>query len=170
MKRHRNETLQELFVRSRGDAVAVGHFLVSQVGRIPIRRGTLQIHLVSPPDPNQGLRFDSNGGSIALPDGSSVERVQIWHEPELPDFVTYEIWTPADQLLIWNVYRVHHPNGETTEDYWTGNAGMVLLNESKGYRRYGCSDWRSPFTPSALVFDVRWAGEGNEKKTGPSII
>jgi hypothetical protein len=161
-------TLQYLFVESRGRPVVVGKFLVSQACRIPIRRGLVKFHFVSSPDSAQGLCVKAKGGTITMSDGSSTESLHNWHEPGLADRVEHRVSCPKNELLVWNIYRVRHPTGETTEDYWTGDAGMVLLEERAGYRRYGCSDWRSPFDPSALVFEVEWfdeIGDGSSRNS-----
>jgi hypothetical protein len=153
-------TLQELFIRSKGQPLTVGNSIVSQLCEIPLRRGVVRFQFISPPDSNQGVCAKAKGGEIVLSDGSSTEVLYIWHEPGLPNTVSHRVWCPAGQLLVWNIYRVHHHRtGEVTEDYWTGNAGMVLAEDRPGHRRYCCSDWRTPFVPNALVFDVDWTSD-----------
>lgn len=154
------ETLQSLFVKSNGKPIRIGDREVVQTCTIPISHGIVHIRLISPPNTDQGLCIDARtGGSIDLTNRSSTQRLHIWHEPGLHRSVTHRIDCPMNELLIWNIYRVHHPTGEMTEDYWTGNAGMVLLESSPNRRRYGCSDWRSPFDPSAIEFEVEWGND-----------
>lgn len=157
-------SLQELFVRSGGRDVAYDGELVSQLSRIPIGEGNVTVTFISPTDADQGVLIKAKGGAITLSDGSFAEAVVIWREPKLPSAITHHVRCPKGELLVWNTYRVHHLTGETTEDYWTGNAGMVLLDRDAGHRRYGCSDWRSPFDPSRLVFEVDWSQEGKRTR------
>ena len=154
-----NSTLQDLFIQSQGKPVSVGDRVVTQLCRIPVRRGVVEFRFISPPDSDQGLCVKAKGGAIVLSDGTSTETLHIWHEPGLPETVVHRVACPYGELLVWNIYRVHHTTGEITEDYWTGNAGMVALHEGSGHRRYACSDWRTPFDPSVLIFQVDWSDQ-----------
>ena len=159
-----NQSFQELFLRSRGKPIVVNGREVCQMTRIPIRRGLVRIRFNSTPDGTQGICVRAKGGWVELSDGSRSERLMIWNEPGLPNSITHRVNCPEDELLIWNVYRVHHPTGEVTEDSWTGNAGMVLVYGSSGYRRFECSDWRNPFDPSVLTFEIEWKDDGTDPK------
>jgi hypothetical protein len=155
---HMESTLQNLFVKSAGKPVMVGPWLVTQAARIPICHGVVTVRFISAPDSTEGICLKAKQGTILLSDGSATETLRVWCEPNLPAIVRHRVQCPRE-LLLWNIYRVYHPTGETTEDYWTGEAGMVLLAEQPRYRRYGCSDWRSPFDPYRLVFDIEWCEE-----------
>jgi len=156
-------TLKEQFIESHGRPVMVGDQQVSQLARIPLSQGVVQFRFVSPPDADQGICVNAKGGAIEMPDGSTCERLHIWHAPGSPERVTHRLTCPAGEFLVWNVYRVHHPDGTTTEDNLTGDAGMVLLQQGPSYRRFGCSDGRTPFDPSALVFDVEWVNDASQR-------
>jgi hypothetical protein len=152
-------TLQQRFLHSRGADLLVDNHVVSQLVRIPIRQGTVKLQFSSPGDGTQGLCIKAKGGTILMTDGTFTESLHIWNAPNLPIEVAHRVNCPTNELLVWNIYRVQHPTGEMTIDYWTGNAGMVLLREAATCRRYGCSDWRTPFEPTAIVFDVSWYDE-----------
>src|SRR6266404_1042825 len=104
-------TLQELFIQSKGQPVTVDGRIVSQLCRIPLGRGIIRFHLISPPDSNQGICAKAQGAGIALSDGSSTEELHVWHEPGLPDTVSHRVICPGGELLVWNIYRLRHPNG-----------------------------------------------------------
>jgi hypothetical protein len=159
-------TLQERFIESRGSPVMIGDQQVSQLYRIPLTKGVVQFRFISPPDADQGICVNAKGGAIELSDGTSCETLHIWHEPGRPEKAAHRLTCPAGEFLVWNVYRARHPDGETTVDCFTGDAGMVLLQEGPMRRRFGCSDWRTPFDPTALVVDVQWA---NEAPTRPDL-
>ena len=149
-----SETLQELFVKSLGKPVRLDNRVVFQLCRIPINHGMVTISLLSPPNSDEGICIKAPNGAIELSDGTASETVYVWHEPNLPTRLSHHVNCPNGELLIWNIYRVHHPNGEVTVDFWTGNAGMTLLTDAPNRRRYACSDWRGSFDPPAIQFEV----------------
>jgi hypothetical protein len=152
-------SLQELFIQSRGNAIKINDQTIIQADRIPISRGTIQVKLLTPPDASQGVCLNAKGGCIELSDGSFVQRLHIWHEPGLPHHVNHHVDCPTNELLVWNIYRTKHRTGEITVDCWTGDAGMIAEQQSPTHRLYSCSDWRPPFNPSALKFEVEWEEE-----------
>ncbi len=149
-------TLQELFLKSGGNPIKIGQREVVQLSRIPISNGVIRLKILSPPDVTQGVTMKAKNGTLELSDGSFAESVSVWHKPGLPSVVTHRVNCPDKELLIWNMYQVQHPTGEITEDYWTGNAGMTLLDSAPKRLRYGCSDWKGFFDPSAMEFEVEW--------------
>jgi hypothetical protein len=157
-----NETLQELFIKSKGNPIAVENTIVIQAGRLPINAAIISIRFLSPPDPDQGVSLHAKDGAIKLSDGTTTERLHIWNTPGTPSAVKHQVNCPGGELVLWNVYRVRHHSGVATEDQWTGNAGMVLKKESPAMRTYACSDWRTPFDPSALEFEVHWQDAGQK--------
>jgi hypothetical protein len=161
-----NKTLQDRFVETDGMPIKIGVWVVTQLSRIPISRGRINVQITSPPNSDQGICLKAKDGFIELPDGSQVERLHIWHEPGALASATYSVHCPHKELLVWNIYRVHHPTGETTEDHWTGNAGIVLVDDQPQRRRYVCSDWRSPFDPTAIAFEVEWRGASESDENG----
>ena len=156
---HRITTLQELFIESRGASVDLDGHNVCQAFRIRMNRGIVRLVFLSPPDSDQGVRLKARGGAIGLSDGTLTPILDIWNMACFPQTVEHRVACPNHEIVLWNVYRVHHPHGEVTEDYWTGDAGMVVLNEGPMSRRFGCSDWRSPFDPSRMVFEIEWCDE-----------
>ncbi len=153
------ETLQDLFIKSQGQPIKVGDMVVVQLDQLPLHDGVVFITFLSPQNSNQGVCLKTNGGAIHLSDGSITEKLYIWNTPGLPRFVKHKISCAHREVLLWNIYRVIHPSGQVTEDQWTGNAGMVLVEESSHMRRFVCSDWKTPFDPSAIEFEVQWEHE-----------
>jgi hypothetical protein len=153
------ESLQYAFFRSHGQPVLVGQWIVRQADRIPIDTGRVTVRFVKGKRPDHGIRLKANGGWIELSDHRRVATVDIWREPCLPDVIEHRVCCPTGELGVWNIYRVRHPNGTVTEDMWTGNAGMVLLEEEPTKRTYGCSSGIEAFDPSELVVQIEWQPE-----------
>src|SRR5205807_1167153 len=94
---------------------------------------------------------------IKLSDGSTVRRLYIWHEPDLPAKVEHNVsCLRGGRLKFWNIYRVSHSDGTVTEEQWTGNAGMILVDESQRSRHYRCSDGVGPFDERDLELVIEW--------------
>ena len=71
------ESLQYEFGKSKGGPLRVGQFTVVQMDQIPISRGVIHLRFLSPPDALQGVRLDTDRGSIELSDGSTAKRIGI---------------------------------------------------------------------------------------------
>ena len=157
------ESLQYAFGETDEDWVQVGENKVYQIGRIPIHRGDIVLRFLtqwnSGDCERNGIRLNpGTNGTITLSDGLKSEGrpLYIWHEPDLSDEARYPVVCPSGELVVSNIYRIRHDSGLVTEDRWTGNAGMVLLEEKSGYRRYGCSDGIGPFDPTNFEFEIEW--------------
>jgi hypothetical protein len=149
-------SLQELFLQSGGRPIQVDNWTVGQSALIPVRDGSVTIRLLSGKRRGHGIRLKARDGSIELSDGSRVKVVDTWFDASLPDEITYQVRADDGHIRMWNVYQTVHPNGEITQDMWTGDAGMVLLSESSNKRTYGCSPGNSAFNPRSLVIEVEW--------------
>lgn len=151
-----NLTLQELFVRSRGRPVVLDGVKVFQMARIPIAYGNARVlfRFLGEPTGRHGLIVKANKGFVRLPNGKQVGVLKIWDEPGLPREVVYEVECPDRELRVWNAYRIVHNNGEVTEDYWTGNAGMVKDHDDGQCYRFRCSSGAGSFDPTEFVVEV----------------
>jgi len=148
--------LQELFIESRGESVQVGQQYVVQRDLIPVKYGNVTVRFLGQPEGIHGVVFKSIKGGVTLSDGSVVRTVHIWDETELPREVTHHVECPDGKLSVWNIYRTKHRTGEITEDYFTGNAGMVVICKAPKVRRYNCSAGPGPFDPEQFLFEIRW--------------
>lgn len=140
-----------------GQPVALAGLVVKQGDDIPLAAGQIIIRLGGIDNQGHGVRLKARGGWIELSDGRRAEVVDTWRAPGLPDVITYTVSCPSGGLLLWNIYQVTHPNGEITEDMWTGNAGMTLLSARPNGRTYGCSPGGGgDFEPRRLIVEVEW--------------
>jgi len=153
------ETLQEQFIRSNGQWVEVGGLLVCQSFLLDITAGQFTLHFLRGDRATHGIRAKARDGSIALSEGSEAQAVDTWFQPELPDQVTHRFHSRGG-IRFWNVYRVNHPDGTSTIDMWTGNAGMVLLESARQCHVYGCSRGTGDFDPANLVIEISWQVDG----------
>lgn len=153
------QSLQYAFIKTRGRPVYRDGLTIIQLDRIPFRSSPVTIRLLSPPreTPVQGVRLDAgNKGTIRLSDDSLTKILHIWHEHGLPIVLTHDVTCPSGELTVCNIYRIRHRGGFVTEDMWTGNAGLVVLESAPGCRRYGCSDGMGEFNPGDLEFELTW--------------
>jgi hypothetical protein len=150
------ESLQYAFIQSKGAPIKMGENLVIQCDTITIRTGIVTVRLFGPANGTQGVCLKTDKGHVEMSDGSKTSRLNIWHEPHLPSLVQHKVECKTGKLKVWNIYRVRHPTG-TTEDQWTGNAGMVLISQTSAARRYKCSDGVGPFDLSDFEFEIQWS-------------
>ncbi|MCC6699388.1 MAG: hypothetical protein IT365_27430 [Candidatus Hydrogenedentes bacterium] len=150
------KSLQYRFLESHGNPLQIGNMKVIQCDRLAISKGIVKLRFLSEATGKQGVALKAKKGGIRMSDGKRVQRLNIWHETNLPPNVEYEVECPTGELTLWNIYRMQHPDGSMTEDEWTGNAGMIIVEQKNGYRRYGCSDSFDTFSPANLEFEVEW--------------
>ncbi len=131
-------TLQERFVESRGAPVVVDGEEVVQMDRIRADRGTVRV-TAKVACAGQGIALKAPTGSITLSDGRGVPLLHIWFDPGLPLIAAHDFDCRDGELRVWNISRTVHPNGVATEDAWTGNAGMLIVQRQPLRRRYRCS-------------------------------
>jgi len=115
-------SLQEKFMQVRGAPISVGSLTVNQLDRLPIQHALVTIKFMSDHHGN-GVALKSAKGGIVLTDGRKVGLLYIWNDTSLPQETKHIVDCPDGELKVWNIYRVHHANGQVTEDSWTGNAG-----------------------------------------------
>lgn len=151
------KSLQYLFIESSGHPVQIDGLAVMQADSIPISQGYVTIRFLKGYQQDHGVRLKAKGGWIELSDGSHAEVVDTWRSPGLPDEITYKVSSPQKRLGLWNIYRIVHPDGTVSEDMWTGNAGIVVLQDRPNKRTYGCSPGGGDrFDPDALIVEVEW--------------
>jgi hypothetical protein len=150
------ESLQYAFVESRGKPVRVGKQIVTQADRVPIKKGRVRLVFLSAKGQEQGVYLKAKDGWVEMSDGGRTETLVVWKHPPLPDVVEHNVYCPSEGLTVWNAYRVVHPDGTVTEDMWTGNAGMVILEDAPQSRVYGCSTGEGDFDATQLVFRLEW--------------
>lgn len=152
------KSLQEQFCDSRGKPIEISGSRVIQVDRVPLGRGFLKIHFLSSVgDLRQGITLKAKGGFIELSYGEKAERVNIWHESNLPDQIEHRISCPSGELLIWNIYHIGGQVPRDRADYWTNNAGMVVQSTEARKRIYHCSNGLGEFSPDDLVLSIEWS-------------
>ena len=157
-------SLQERFLRSKGQPQRVGNDQVVQVDRIDLPKSvwiTLKFMGDVPFTDNAAVIAISKPGKIFLPDGTTANALQVWDEAILPRIVTYRVETLRQCLRVYNKYRTHHRSGLVTEDKFTGNAGMVVTQTAPNSRRYECSNGPGPFSKADLVFEISWELDRN---------
>src|ERR1700733_15396490 len=136
-------SLQAEFIKSKSAPVAWFGHTVMQIDRIPLVDAEVTVRFISPPKtaPLQGVRLNAGkNGKISLSDQSTTQKLYIWHEKSLPPVATHLIRCPQRELTVCNIYRIEHRPDFVTEDCWTNNAGMELLESTPTMRRFGCSD------------------------------
>ena len=155
------KVLQYLFIESKGSPVQIGAEIVTQMDTIPLVDGLLTVALKGQLDGRSGVCLKLPTGQLLLSDGSAVKAVHIWNEANFPAVVIHRVCGACDGVRVWNVYRVTHPNGTTTEDSFTGNAGMVVTRTGSQAREYSCSVGPGNFNPRDFVFSIEWEPEIN---------
>lgn len=131
-------SLQEEFLAAGGGPLRVDEVEVVQGDRIALRHATVHVSARKHVE-GQGIALKAGSGRIKLSDGRAVRLVHIWFDGGLPLTVSHEVECKDGELRVWNVYRVTHSTGLTTEESWTGNAGMVITEKLPSRRHYLCS-------------------------------
>ncbi|MEC9380778.1 MAG: hypothetical protein VX528_17565 [Candidatus Latescibacterota bacterium] len=161
-----SESLQSAFIRTRGGPVEVGDYVVTQGDYVPITRGVVYITFVRGLTIHQGVALSVKGGWVQVSDGSKAKKLQVWRDPQFPDWVQHRVYCPKGELLIYNIYRRFDEAGRVFEEMWTRNAGMTILESEEGRRVYGCSDGEGPFDPEDLVVEVQWREDDGSEAGG----
>ena len=79
-------------------------------------------------------------GALYLRDGEEVSLLRTWADDRYEDTVEYPYHSASGRLWVWNVYKVHLPNGKTRDEKWTGNAGFWIETIDDYQRIYHCSN------------------------------
>ena len=102
-------------------------------------RGVLRIEIVEAcTEIPQGLDVRIPGG-IHLPDGSVVELLRTWGDPNLESVLEYPFTAKTGELVTWNVYMMARGSLGFVPEKWTGNAGFWVERYSLTDRIYHCS-------------------------------
>lgn len=151
-------TLKERFVSSGGSPLKVGDALVIQMDVVPVRKAELTVSVAGARN-NQGIALKAPKGYIQLSDGQKVTLLHIWFDEGLPLTAVHHVKCSNEGLRVWNIYRTFHSGGVATEDAWTGNAGMTILEEGSRHRLYGCSPGSADFFDPQLEVLLKWDEE-----------
>lgn len=154
-------TLQEQFLASKGQPIQCDGNVIIQmdVVSIPEHANVKVSFLGASYFAGNGVAIKARGGRIYLSDGSYAETVCIWDTPEHSRSVIHKVFAPNRELRVWNVYRIEHSSGAITEDSWTGNAGMIVEQQSGQIRRYRCSNGIGARNFADLMFEVVWTDD-----------
>jgi hypothetical protein len=117
-------------------------------------RGLVKIEILSK-DSNvtQGIDLKIEEGALCLKGGEEVLLLRTWADDRYEDIVEYPYHSASGRLWVWNVYKLHLPNGETRDEKWTGNAGFWIETIENYQRIYHCSNGRDgPPNFESLVF------------------
>lgn len=121
------------------------------------KKGRFRIEFLSEPrDPSQGVDVKVEDGTVTLPGGEGVQILRTWHEPGCEAVAEYPYSSEVGLLKIWNVYKRCWPNGRTTEEKWTGNAGFLVEREARDQWLFRCSNGPSDLPDfNQLVFRLQ---------------
>lgn len=101
--------------------------------------GTISIEFTKvSSDVRQGFDVKVDNGGILVGE-KPVGHLRTWHDANLPDEVSYEYETSDGVLKFWNVYERSWPDGQTTEEKWTGNSGFYVEETNQSERVFHCS-------------------------------
>jgi hypothetical protein len=151
----RRTGMKERFIASGGSPLIINGRVVIQMDTIPVTKAKLNVS-ASKARNDQGIALKSPKGSITLSDGRKVPLLHMWFDEGLPLSVAHDVDCGSEGLRIWNIYRTRHAGGVVTEDAWTGNAGMAVLDEGENYRRYGCSPGNADHFDPQLDVVITW--------------
>lgn len=151
--------LKDQFLKTRGKPLCIDGKRIIQMDRIEIPERVLvhvkflgeRIYLE-----NAAVIAVQKPDRIYLSDGSTASAVAIWDEPDLPRQVRHVVESQNRCLEIYNKYRNRHSDDFITEDHFTGDAGMHVVEVARNVRRYECSNGIGPFSLDDLVFELRW--------------
>src|SRR5215470_7001720 len=106
---------------------------------VPIR-GLAKIEILSKnSNVTQGIDLRIEEGALYLRGGEEVPLLRTWADDRYEDTVGYPYHSASGRLWVWNVYKVHLPNGKTRDEKWTGNAGFWIETINNYQRVYHCS-------------------------------
>ena len=73
-------------------------------------------------------------------DQEEIPLLRTWADDRYEDTVEYPYYSKVGRLCVWNVYKVHLPNGQIREEKWTGNSGFWVEMIDNNQRVYHCSN------------------------------
>ena len=152
------KSLQCKFTESRGEPVRQGEYTVKQLDSIKIESGTYEITVSFLDGKNNdvGIHLEAPDGWIELSDNTQTHKLAIWRGIGLPDVIKHQVYCPNGEIVMWNIYRIRHSENFVTEDKWTGNAGLIIIDEGKQKKQYGCSSGPGEFNPFELIVEIAW--------------
>jgi len=118
-------------------------------------KGLVRIELIEAKgDIEQGADVKIDDGFLTLIDGREVPLLRTWFDARYEDVVEYPYLARMGRLGVNNVFRRRWPNGQSTEEKWTGNAGFWVEEISPLDRVYHCSHGAAPI-PDFSLFTFR---------------
>lgn len=125
------------------------------------RSGRFQLEFLSPPRvPPQGVDVKVEAGRVVLDGADPVQTLRTWHEWKYDPVVQYRFESKVGLVKVWNVYRREWPNGRTTDEKWTGNAGFAVESEASCQWLFRCSHGGAPAPDfDQLVFRMSVFGD-----------
>jgi hypothetical protein len=152
-------SLQALFLETKGQPIFIGGNKIILMDRINIPSLAL-VKLRFLGDTiyrdNAAVIAVRNADKILLSDNSAAKAVAVWDEPDLPREVSHIVESENRTLEVYNKYRIRHSEDFVTEDSFTGNAGMHVIEVTENRRRYECSNGPGPVSLEDLVFELWW--------------
>ena len=91
-----------------------------------------------------GVDLKIESGGVELIDGTHHSLLRTWKDDRFEDALEYQYESRTGRLCVYNVYKIHYPNGEVREEYLTGNAGFWVDKVSPLRRIYHCSHGAAP--------------------------
>ncbi len=127
---------------SRPDYLLWGGLKIKTADQITVpKNGTITatIRSCTATENAQGFDLAPKKGFLRLVDGQEVQLLRTWNDVRYEAEVSYPFFSAVGFISFWNVYKRQWPNGNITEEKWTGNAGFWIEELSPLHRVYHCS-------------------------------
>jgi hypothetical protein len=150
------DNLQGAFVESQGAPIRFGDEQIVQGDEWRLDApAVLEIRFLGDvADSKQTVRVSARKkGHIQLTDGQKIRVLEMADEPGLPRFARHLVEPKGESILIYNGYTVER-DGRSYQESWTGNAGMIVTEQSPSSRLYECSSGVGPFNRNDLRFEI----------------
>lgn len=106
-------------------------------------------------DTRQGVDICVVDGALELVNRDRVGLLRTWSDDQLEATVAYNYMSSAAKIIVYNVYRMTYGGGQTVEEKFTGNAGLIVEKLSALHRRYRASPgFATPPDFDALSFEI----------------
>lgn len=146
--------LKDKFLESRGAPIEVHGFNVYQIFEIdagPFKNICIEFEAEGSSAYNGIVIRSSAGKKIFLSDGTLVKSVVTWDDPALPRSICYSLGDGAGMIAIYPKYIVDHGNNFVTKESFSGNSGVVILENLENSYRLGFSSAIGNFDPHNFV-------------------
>jgi hypothetical protein len=150
------DNLQGAFVSSQGAPIPFGDEQIVQGDRWELDApAVLELRFLGEPGgADQAVRISAKKrGTVQLTDGQKVRVLEVSDESGLPRFVRHPVDPKGEPILIYNSYTVER-GAHSFQESWTGNAGMIVTEQTPTSRLYECSSGIGPFNRNDLRFEI----------------